>query len=436
MKKIIFKTNRQPAILFFAAFILSAVLYSCKKDKNENPSNQQKQLSYTGSSDALSEGRGDIQVLQTGPYTAFIGGSVLSLPATQTRSSNTDVYNQQSGSWVRFGLSVKREKYAAAALNNKLVIAGGYTPNLTYSSVADVFDLTTGQTTATNLSQQRANLAAAGSGNKILFAGGAPANSKVSARVDIYNTQTGQWTIDSLSLARVNLVAGAVGNKIVFAGGLAINSSNQGYYSDRVDIYDVQTGQWTQATLSQPRFNQGFVKIIAAGNKLLIAGGATTLNYETVDVYDAQTNRWTTINLTGNALFYFLAGINGSQIILTSGTNFHFEKLNIYNTANGELNTVPLPLRMRGSAMNVIGNKVVMHAGILNDTVTSKLFVYDMLTKNFDTTSFSLPEKKGGVAAAAAGNKILFAGGIMDETPPGQPRRVTNFKTVSVVELK
>jgi Kelch motif/Galactose oxidase, central domain len=420
------------------SFILLAGFISCKKENNGTPSdNQQKKLTYTGTSDALSEGRYDIQVLQTGPYTAFTGGYILSPANTETSSSNTDVYNQQTGVWSRFGLSVKREKYAEAALNNKLVIAGGYTSNFTYSSVVDVFDLATGQVIATNLSQPRSALVAAGAGNKILFAGGALPNNKASNRVDIYNTQTGQWTIDSLSLARTNLAAGVVGNKIVFAGGIAINSSNgQGYYTNRVDIYDVQTGQWTQATLSQPRYNQGFMKIIAAGNKLLIAGGATTANYETVDVYDVPTNRWTTITLSGNTLFYQLACTNGSHIFLTSGTNYKYEKLNIYNVSNGELNTVPFPIHMRSSAMTVIENKVVIHAGVMNDTLTRKLFVYDMQTKVFDTTGFSLPKKKSRAAAAAAGNKILFAGGILDETPPGQPRRVTNFKTVSVFELK
>jgi Galactose oxidase, central domain len=423
------------------SFVLLLGFIACKKDNNGTSSNNPpKQLTYTGSSDALSEGRYAMQVLQTGPYTAFTGGSVYSLPNTQTSSSNTDVYNQQTGVWSRFGLSVKRGKYAEAALNNKLVIAGGVTPNFTYSSAADVFDLATGQTTATNLSQQRAHFSAAGAGNKILFAGGALPNNKVSNRVDIYNTQTGQWTIDSLSLARANLAAGAVGNKLVFAGGLAINSSNgQGYYTDRVDIYDVPTGQWTQATLSQPRYDQGFMKIIAAGNKLLIAGGATNGNYETVDVYDAQTNRWTTITLTGNTHFNLLACTNGSQIILASGTTpggFNYDKLNIYNTANGVLESVPLPEKTHNSSMAVNVNKVILHAGILSNAVTGKLFVYDLQTKVFDTTGFSLPEKKAGTAAAATGNKILFAGGLIDETPPGQPQRVTNFKTVSVFELK
>lgn len=437
MKTLHLLMNRRYQIVLLLALTGSSILLSCKKENTEAPVLQPLKLSYTGSSDALTEGRYAIRLLQNGDYTCFTGGSIYAPINNITSSINTDVYNHKTAMWTRYGLSVKREYYAAAVLNNKLVMAGGINPNSTFSSVADVFDLATGQTIPAVLSQARAYFAAAGAGNKILFGGGSPSNDKVSSRVDIYNTQTGQWTTDTLSLARTNLAAGAIGNKIVFAGGVAINSSHQGYYSDRVDIYDTQTGQWTQATLSQPRYQD--MKIVTAGNKLLIAGGATTTNYETVDVYDVQTNLWTTINLTGNTLNYMLACSSNSQIFFTtcSGSAANFTKLHIYHTANGQLNTIQLPVPVRSSAIAASGNKVVISAGIMSDTLTRKVFVYDTQSGSFDTTSFNLPEKRVSVTAAVAGNKILIAGGLgNNEMPSGPQQQLTNFKKVSVFELR
>lgn len=439
MKNLFSKTMKQYVALLYAALVISVLFASCKKDNNSGTKpDLPKKITYAGSTDPLSEGRSDMQVYQTGNYTCFTRGSIYSLPNNTSWSSNTDVYNKQTGSWSRFGLSVKRDKYAAAALNNKLLIAGGVNTNNTYSAVTDIFDLATGQATTTQLSQPRGLFAAAGAGNKILFAGGHLANNKVSARVDIYNTQTGQWTIDSLSLARSQLVAGVVGNKLVFAGGVAQNSNGEGYYSNRVDIYDVQTGQWTQATLSQPRITYYPTKVVTAGNKLLFIGGAVSPNYETVDVFDAQTNQWTSINLTGNTLFYSIACTNGSHVFITSGsgTTFYFTRLHIYNAQTGQVNSVPLPEPIRGLNMAAIENKVVIAAGIIDNQYTDKVFVYDTQTGLFDTTGFKLPQRKIDVTAASAGNKFLFAGGVIDEEPAGQPRRVENFKTVSVFELK
>ena len=423
---------------FFISFIFLAAMMSCRKESTNNhvPDNPiAKELVYTGSTDALSEGRCGMQVLQTGNYTCFTGGQYFTLiPLGNTPSSNIDVYQTPSGTWTRFGLSVKREYYGAAALNDKLIVAGGYA-NYKYSDVIDIFDLATGQATTKKLSKARGYLAAAGAGNKILFAGGSipvvgnfPSNA-----VDVYNTQTGALTTDTLSLARSALSAGSAGNKIVFAGGVAWNGS-QGYYSDRADIYDVQTGTWTQATLSKPVKN---LQVISAGNKIFFFGGFHSSGYpENVDVYDVQANRWTVLTLAGNTLYHLMASTNGSYVYFAHGQNYNYTKITAYNVGNGVANTVPLPVPMRASAMTVAANKLLIAPGVISDTVTNKVFVYDTKKGNFDTTQFNLPGKKGNFTAATAGNKILLAGGVWDRTNGMNQREVTNYKTVSVFELK
>ena len=86
--------------------------------------------------------------------------------------------------------------------------------------------------------------------------------------------------------------------------------------------------------------------------------------------------------------------------------------------------------------MTVAANKLLIAPGVISDTVTNKVFVYDTKKGNFDTTQFNLPGKKGNFTAATAGNKILLAGGVWDRTNGMNQREVTNYKTVSVFELK
>lgn len=89
-----------------------------------------------------------------------------------------------------------------------------------------------------------------------------------SDRVDIYDVSSGVWTTARLSEARYNLAAAAVGNMIIFAGGATDNQ-----ISRTIDIYEVSNNTWTTAQLSKPIL--GFVSAAAAGNKILVSGWAT-----------------------------------------------------------------------------------------------------------------------------------------------------------------
>lgn len=67
-----------------------------------------------------------------------------------------------------------------------------------------------------------------------------------------------------LSAPRYGLAAAGLSNKILFAGGVfEVNTS----YSNVVDIYDVNTGTWSTAALSQARYS---LAAAAAGNKIFV----------------------------------------------------------------------------------------------------------------------------------------------------------------------
>jgi hypothetical protein len=71
----------------------------------------------------------------------------------------------------------------------------------------------------TTLSQVRYALASTSSGELVFFAGGCNATDKASDRVDIYNVTSGNWTTATLSIPRCGLAATSVGNLVLFGGG-------------------------------------------------------------------------------------------------------------------------------------------------------------------------------------------------------------------------
>lgn len=70
----------------------------------------------------------------------------------------------------------------------------------------------------------------------------------------------------TLSIARTHIAATSVGSKAIFAGGLLDGGSS----TNRVDIFDLSTKQWTIANLSIPR-NQ--LIALTVGTKSLFTGG-------------------------------------------------------------------------------------------------------------------------------------------------------------------
>ena len=168
-------------------------------------------------------------------------------------------------------------------------------------------------------------LAAAAIGNKVLFAGGMGHSNQTggffSSRVDIYDISTGAWSTAELSEARSELYAAAAGNKIIFAGGRKSNlASGQ---SKVVDIYDVSTGQWSAATLSD---NREGTSIAVLGNKILIAGGYSTDYLSSVDVYDVTTGQWEKLELSVARMDGAAAGINNELLVADGFDKTGFSK--------------------------------------------------------------------------------------------------------------
>lgn len=185
------------------------------------------------------------------------------------------------------------------------------------------------------LSEARSPYVAA-AGDKIVFAGGfytyTPYFSAPSI-VDIYDIRTGTWDTAHLSQGRANMAAVSCGTKVFFAGG-----NIGGELFDIVDIYDASTDKWTIEHLSEPRTE---LAAAAVGNKVLFAGGLSDGLWDQsnrVDIYDIDTKTWSKSTLT-NGKYGLSAVTVGSKVYFAGGLNWfsttpNYNDIDIYNNVN------------------------------------------------------------------------------------------------------
>jgi hypothetical protein len=95
---------------------------------------------------------------------------------------------------------------------------------------------------ALQLSQPRCCLAATSVGNLVLFGSGY-SPSDPSNVVDVFNVTSNTWKNATLSQVRSYLAATSVDNRYALFGG--------GSASNAVDIFDLLSGMWNTTTLSQ-----------------------------------------------------------------------------------------------------------------------------------------------------------------------------------------
>lgn len=134
----------------------------------------------------------------------------------------------------------------AAAAGTHILFGGGFCSpckgqnGTDRSNVVDLFDTATGLWSAHPLSQRRSNLAACSVGSRYaLFAGGttdAEGGLSRSTHVDIFDGETGMWSNASLEIGRCCLACGGTldGGAGVCAGGIAPNIADVFSFSDSV----------------------------------------------------------------------------------------------------------------------------------------------------------------------------------------------------------
>jgi N-acetylneuraminic acid mutarotase len=270
------------------------------------------------------------------------------------------------------------------------------------------------------LSLARSDMAVASAGNKIVFAGGRSASEWASSRVDIYDMNTNNWTTAELSIPRFGLTAITAGNKIFFAGGIT-EGAIYGLVLSRVDIYDVLTNTWSIAELSEPRWNGIAAAVI--GNKVFFAGGenyssGTNTFTNRVDIYNLSDNTWSiaTLSQTRNGLTATMAD---EKIYFAGGwNNIDGPTSNIIDIYNGQTNSwsiSSLATPRAYQAAIAIQNKIYWAGGdtvinLANEIdVTCRVEIRDV---NTQLTSFTnLFQPNVGFSAFEKDNKIVYLPG-------------------------
>jgi len=120
---------------------------------------------------------------------------------------------------------------------------------------------------------------------------------------------------------------------VFFAGGLIEPFD----WSDRVDIYDIETEAWSQKSLSVPRL---LPSVATAEGKVFFAGGCPAVNVVTdvVDIYDINNDEWSVENLQVARTAIAAIAYN-DKIYFAGGSeqnNITSDIIEIFNVTNGE----------------------------------------------------------------------------------------------------
>jgi len=236
----------------------------------------------------LSAARLNITPLSYGNKVLFAGGANPQIQGFD----NVDIYDSDSNTWSVTHLSGPRVAYGGV-VNNLGILPGGF-DSAGVTKRVDIYNFTTGTWSIDSLSVARAWVGVATVGNKMLIAGGVTPDNVQSDVVDIYDATTGTWDTDTLSVARSfadNQNAVTVCGKAYFVGGGILNLN--GPYWDKaydvIDIYDVTTNTWSVDSTEYSYVHRAAVSL---GDQFLVAGGITMggIYKSMVEIYTCPTS--------------------------------------------------------------------------------------------------------------------------------------------------
>jgi hypothetical protein len=203
-----------------------------------------------------------------------------------------------------------------------------------------IFDTTTLQWTGFLMTNDHSQGGYATAGSKMLFAGGSDPNETpygATSAIDIYDVISGQWATATLSEPRFLLSATSLGNIAAFAGGTGTMG-----VSANVDLYDASTGQWSTALLSAARIG---IAAASAGTKMVFAGGTGALqNTDAVDIYDIVSKNWSVAKLNTPRSNCLTAAVGDEIVFIGGNGNFsNATGVDIYNSSTGVWKTDSVP---------------------------------------------------------------------------------------------
>jgi hypothetical protein len=265
-----------------------------------------------------------------------------------------------------------------------------------------------GQWTTTYLTDGTIRMGASTLGNKAYFAGGAVISSSNwvdTDKVEIYDMETGTWQMDYLSEAREYTTGVSGKDKVFFAGGMIFPVP-----TSKVDMFD-SWGFLGSAELSVPRFA---ISAVSNDSLVLFAGGANAvlnINYDVVDIYNIMTDEWSTDQLSeprggmGSAvagdLAFFAGGDNAGGFSA---------RVDIYHFSTGTWDTASLSLARNFIGATTVQNKVIFAGGMSLYGPTNRVDIYNTESGEWTTASLSLARGFFNGQAVTVCGKAYFVG--------------------------
>ncbi len=229
---------------------------------------------------------------------------------------------------------------AAAAVNGIIYAIGG--DNNSFVAIVEAYDpLTDTWTTKTSMPTARRDPSAAVANGKIYVMGGLDDSFNVSAALEEYDPNTDSWTIKaSMSTARRLLAAATVNGKIYAIGGLDFTNDNSPInIVATVEEYDPLTNSWTNKA-PMPTAREQLAAAAVNGKIYAIGGFDGGVRLATVEEYDPLTNSWATIATMptarrllaaaeANGKIYAIGGNDASNTSLATVEEF-FQKTKLF----------------------------------------------------------------------------------------------------------
>jgi hypothetical protein len=274
--------------------------------------------------------------------------------------------------WTFLTSQQTRGRIATAVLGKKIFFAGG-SISIGFSSRVDIYDTETNSWTAIDLGPKAATMAGASAGSKVVFASGATAH--------IFDDSTNTWSTARLSERPGEgyccqegvggIMATAVGNTLYFAGGEGWEVHNA------IDIYNTTTNTWTRSNLIEYK---GFGAGIAVGNTNYWAGGETYNGgyyfSDKVEIWDMTTGE-RTIDCLFQPNLSFSAVQRNNTIVFFTGRGAQKDKFDIYDIATKTWSIGVLHQSMEAAGILSVNNTVYVAGGKENGSLSNKVYKLD-----------------------------------------------------------
>jgi hypothetical protein len=285
------------------------------------------------------------------------------------------------GFTVTGSMTVGRVGHGAALLGNgRVLIAGGYTGNLTYLASAELYDPAAGTFGPTG----------------------------------------------SMAAARAGATTTLLSNgKVLVAGGYIIDGAAATVPLATAEVYDPASGTFSATgSMANARYNHT-ATLLADGRVLVTGGAGDDVALASAELYDPATGRFASAgSMTTARIGHAAALLTGGRVLLMGGTDslgpakpIYLASAETYDPAAGTFAAAGSMATVRyGHTATALGDgRVIICGGLRNDSGQKSSLAtcerYDPQSRAFEPAGAMSAARSGQVAVLLADGRVLIAGG-------------------------